>query len=986
MKPKSKKVISLLAALICAVSILCQPFGNVFAAGSDTNGWVAAKNAGEATDWTNKVELKALGEDITEIHTTYFKYGGAVNRNGLKPIKQGKFSIDVDFDLQKTNVTNWGSIFISIVWDCYCDGNPDVSSPNNGLNINLGTGASYATGWKIALHNNETNADFHFGEWDKETTDIDLSKPLHIVIETIGGNTNVYINDKLYGTTQFTEASSGYLWNGAKPTIAIGGGASWTGDELGEVYAVIDTHAPEATEKLQALIDACNAMENDNAPADAESAFRAAVEKAKTCVNAAENVALAAIDELTAAKEAYDASDKAPEYAALVKEIAACEKLANNTETADTPDYNQTTPAAKKAFTDAIDAAKAKLDGTPEEMAAALAELKTAKKTFSDSILHDTGWRAEWLGDPSQAEDKRDEVEIKYIDDGVTELLVGDHWTSGAELPWKFKPTKIGKWEFDFKVLPNGTTSNWFNIAWAWDVYNANEFTSAGVTTNGLMFQLNQLATSPKLAVYNVDAQLECSPDQQWEDLAVNETYHVVWETVRVDSDEPLFNDDTWEPYKFETTIYVNDRVYGSFYTGNQNYYWRDDTAMSMGVGGDGQTRLVIDITPETNEEKLSALIERCKAYLEADGDSVAAAALRLAITAAEEALDKTEDVLILAIDSLEEAEKIYVDSTARVSTYVLRQAIADAEGTLNVLAEETSAYGKLDALIKEAKALIEEDTADQSAYDAKVEELIEADAKAREENIVFDVNKLDKFDPTGLTLKSNGKFVSFATAANKPGKLYSENWFDISTVLDPANKLVFNITDLDRIEGQYSRMNFIGLDGELEFYVEIVKIDGDGVIRVCLPPELETDPTTFVPLAVTNYTQGEDVQVALEVTENGIRISIDGKIMYEEENGSISDIFNGEDVIFLSLTTGGEQLGAQKMTLDFDAEEIPPTPYDPSEDPDYPDPSNPWDPNYEDPNLPATGDVTNIFLTALALTSGITVVLLKKRCRSPKA
>lgn len=84
----------------------------------------------------------------------------------------------------------------------------------------------------------------------------------------------------------------------------------------------------------------------------------------------------------------------------------------------------------------------------------------------------------------------------------MTELVVGDHWTSGAELQNKFLPRKIDdkivRWEFDFKVLSEGTTSNWFNIAWAWDVYNANEFTTPGNLTNGLYFQLNQLATSPE--------------------------------------------------------------------------------------------------------------------------------------------------------------------------------------------------------------------------------------------------------------------------------------------------------------------------------------------------------------------------------------------------------------------------------------------------------------------------------------------------------
>lgn len=365
----------MLAVLLCVACILCQPLAYTFAADAGTNGWEAAKSPNADKDWTNQVTLESLGEGITKIHTTYFKYGGAVNRNALEPIRQGKFSIDIDFDLEKTNVTNWGMIYIPILWDCYSDaGNPDVSKTNNGLTIKLGRGSTYPTGWKIALANNETGQDFHVGEWGTDATNIDLSKKLHIVIETIDGITKVYINDnpEPYGTTTFTADGSGYLWNGGKPTIAIGGGADWTDDEPGEVYAIIDTHAPDSTEKLQALIDECNEANNPNAPDTAETTFRAAVETAKTAINGAEPVVLAAIDELTDAKQVYESSDKAPEYAELEKEIAACKKLADETKTADTPDFGQTTPAAKNTFTAAIAAAEAKLDGTTEEMTAAL--------------------------------------------------------------------------------------------------------------------------------------------------------------------------------------------------------------------------------------------------------------------------------------------------------------------------------------------------------------------------------------------------------------------------------------------------------------------------------------------------------------------------------------------------------------------------------------------------------------------------------------
>ena len=319
MKPKSKKMSGLLAVLLCAVCILCKPFGYTFAAGADTapvNGWTAVKSNDAADDWTDNVELKYSGEGITKIHTTHFKYGAAVNRKGLKPIRKGKFSIDIDFDLEKTNIPLWGAIYIPIVWDCYIPGNEtnlDVSNTNNGLLITLGKYEKRPnecrTGWKIALSNRETGKECYNGNWGDTSSDIDLSKTLHIVIETIGSNTNIYVNGRLYGTTQLTESSS-YLWlEGSKPTIAIGAGANWEEsiNERGDVYATIDTHAPDSTETLQALIDACDRTTNPAAPADMETAFRDAVEQAKNAIYGEEPVVLESIKELTSAKQTYDA-------------------------------------------------------------------------------------------------------------------------------------------------------------------------------------------------------------------------------------------------------------------------------------------------------------------------------------------------------------------------------------------------------------------------------------------------------------------------------------------------------------------------------------------------------------------------------------------------------------------------------------------------------------------------------------------------------
>lgn len=316
MKIKSKKITNLLAVLLCATCILCQSF--VYASADDAdspfvNGWIADYSPTTETNWTDQVKLVSLGEDKTEITTAHLRFGSAVNKNSLKSIRTGKFSID--FELKDTNISDWHSIWIPIVWNCYHNysnmedtSNPDAARTNNGLTIQLTKGNNtWATGWRAYLINNETRDLFQSANWDTPAADIDLSQKLHIVVETIGGNTNVYFNGKLYGTTQFTADGSGYLWNGAQPTIAIGGGPNWDDDNApGVVHAIIDTHAPDSTEALQALIDECDAAKNF-APDEAETAFRDAVAKAKTDINGAEPVVLAAIGELTAAKETYDA-------------------------------------------------------------------------------------------------------------------------------------------------------------------------------------------------------------------------------------------------------------------------------------------------------------------------------------------------------------------------------------------------------------------------------------------------------------------------------------------------------------------------------------------------------------------------------------------------------------------------------------------------------------------------------------------------------
>ena len=137
----------------------------------------------------------------------------------------------------------------------------------------------------------------------------------------------------------------------------------------------------------------------------------------------------------------------------------------------------------------------------------------------------------------------------------------------------------------------------------------------------------------------------------------------------------------------------------------------------------------------------------------------------------------------------------------------------------------------------------------EQTAIDDTAAALIEAVDTARAENMVFAVDRLDQFDLTGLEVKANGQFIRFATS-NKDGKLYSKDRFDVYTVPNGTKKLVFDITDLGCIDGQYSRVMFEDPTGEHRLYAEILTMEGEGTIRICQPQEDQEDPTVLIPLA----------------------------------------------------------------------------------------------------------------------------------------
>lgn len=308
--------------------------------------------------------------------------------------------------------------------------------------------------------------------------------------------------------------------------------------------------------------------------------------------------------------------------------------------------------------------------------------------------------------------------------------MSGDTMTAGADLRFGLKPVKGAKWELDVTVLTDGTASTWCDLDWAWLVYNSdpdnNEFTYPSVTTNGLQIKLDQLGTgtSPKFSIYNRDVgETHGSADGQPMDMAYGVPYHVVIETMRADSDEPLSNDDEWELFKFVTVLYVNDRITGVYDTPNQNFYWKDDALISLGAGGDGWTRMIVNIKPETNEEKLQALIAACEEPLDSktasDTPSLGevstedAEVFRTVIDAAKTAQNGTEAELIVALALLDAARDGFNDAVVgRVDTLALREALAEAEAVRDVLSEDAAAYKTLTGLIDEADAPLAEDTA----------------------------------------------------------------------------------------------------------------------------------------------------------------------------------------------------------------------------------------------------------------------------------
>lgn len=956
------------------------------AVGASANGWTAVKSSAATMDETAKVLLYALGDEITEIHAPNYVRGAAVKQHGLSPIRTGKFAID--FTLKSESLEGNGhSIWIPILWECYGDaGNPHVAKTNNGIALKL---MKNTGGYQLYLQNREANdEEFNDAKFSSEKAKyFSLNETIHFVIETVGGETKVYVNGELYGKASLTD-SSNYLWGSTNPTIALGGGPQWDalGGSAGEVVAVIDTHAPDSTEALQALITECEKTDNVNASAEEKAAFAAAIEKAKTDMAGEEPTVLQAIEELAEAELTFASCGEVPERIALRRLIAECEKLAANTEASDTPAFGQTTTEAKATFTAAINAAKGKLEGTTaDELTAAAEALTAAQKAFSASVLKDTGWRARWASGIEGLEDHTDEVGIRYVSDGVAELYVGDALTAGADLRGGLSAPKIGKWAFSFTVLPDGTDSTSCDLDWAYTVYDTNGNLYPGNTTNGLQFKLDQLGTSPKLSVFNRDTgETYVSADGQKSDLAVGQTYRVVLETVRVDSDDPLFNEDGWEPFKFKTTLYINDRVYAEYDTPDQNYYWRDNVPLSLGAGGSGRTRLLVDITPETSEQKLHDLIAACEELLNGktasdtpavgEVSTAAAAAFRKAIDAAAAAESGTEGELIAAIEALTSAKADFADSVAEsTDTRELRKAVTAAEAVRDVLSEETAAYKPLSALIDEAKDLLADDAAEQSAVDAKTAALTAAMDTAKAENLIFTVNKSGKFEPTGLTVKANGQLVRFATD-NRDGRLYSRDWFTVRAALKGTKKLVFDITDLGRIDGQYSRVVFADPTGTYRLYAEILQNDGEGLIRICLPPEVENDPSTFIPLAVAEYTVGKSTQVVIEAAADGkLTISVDGEKLYEGADDSAA-IFNGTDDITVSLLSGGDRMGEQSMTIDFAAAEKPAA----DEDNSSGDNSGA---DTSDNDNPDTGYAAHAAVpAAIILIAGTAVLLTKKR------
>lgn len=971
----------------------------------NANGWTAVKAdyviQGENSilvnsDDTANVLLYALGDTITEVHTTNYARGAAKLQQGVSPIRKGKFAID--FTLKEEHLAGNGHhIYLSLLWDAYCAGCPNVLNTNNGITFDFGKNGSQYYLWLV---NKEKNTNFA----NDAVLAAEVGQKLHIVVETDETThiARIYINGVFCGQSEVGSESS-YLWNGGNATLALGGGASWDPNEPGgDVVAVIDSHAPDSTETLQALIDACADMENANATEAEKATFAAAIEAARADLLKDEVTVLQAIETLTEAKEAFASCGEVPERIELRKLISDCEKLAANTEASDDPTYEQTTTEAKTAFIAAINTAKSKVEGsTQDELKAALEALKAAKAEFEASILHDTGWRAMWVTDWDGIDDHTDEVEIRYISDGVTELLVGDTMTAGADLRQKFKPMKAGKWELDFTVLPEDTTSTWLDLDWAWLVYNSNpsnnEFTYPSVTTNGLQFKLNQLGSgSPKLSVYNRDTGVTYgAADGQSMDMAIGQKYHVVFETVYTETGAPMTGAETnadWEPGRFTTILYINDRVIAEFDTPNNPGYWTTG-AMSLGIGGGGWTRLIVDVTPETNEEKLQALIADSEALLASKtaSDTPAigevstedAAIFQTMIETAKKLENGNEAELIIALAMLDAAQDAFNDAVVgRVDVRALQDAIAEAEAVCNVLSEETTAYKTMSALIDEANALLTDDQAEQTAIDAKADALLAAVDTARAENLVFNIDDLDIFDPTGLEVKANGQVIRFTTT-NRDGKLYSKDWFDVYTTLNGTKKLVFDITDLGRIDGQYSRVMFEDPTGAYRLYAEILTMEGEGTIRICQPQEDQEDPTVLIPLAAAEYTPGVSSQVIIEATADGkLVISIGGEKLYEETN-ELAAILNGEEDILVSLLSGGDMLDEQSMLIDFAATER--TNNGGNNGNNNGNGSDGNGNNGSNGNTPAMGDTTRLaaVLAALGLSAGAAVLLAKKRRRS---
>lgn len=245
---------------------------------------------------------------------------------------------------------------------------------------------------------------------------------------------------------------------------------------------------------------------------------------------------------------------------------------------------------------------------------------------------------------------------------------------------------------------------------------------------------------------------------------------------------------------------------------------------------------------------------------------------------------------------------------------------------------------------------------------------------------MVFAVDRLDQFDPTGLEVKANGQFIRFATS-NKDGKLYSKDRFDVYTVPNGTKKLVFDITDLGRIDGQYSRVMFEDPTGEHRLYAEILTMEGEGTIRICQPQEDQEDPTVLIPLAAAEYKPGKSSQVVIEATADGrLIISIDGEKLYEETT-DLAAIFNGTDDITVSLLSGGDLMDEQSMTVDFAAKERP------AADDGKKDPEKPGNDDNGKGDSPVTGYATHTAaaLLTLGLTAGAAALLAKKR-RGEKA